>query len=1071
MGPQLASAQRLEEFQRQHRLGLVTLLFTDIVGSTQLKQQHGDQAAVRLIQEHHQALRDLLKMFLQAEEIETAGDSFLLVFARPSDAAKFALGWQTRLRELTRMAGIPLTDRIGIHVGEVFIQQNEEQARLFGAQVDICARVMSLAQGDQILLTRFAFDSARAVLKGEEIAGVGPLAWMNHGPYLLKGVEEPVEICEVGEAGLAVLKAPPNSDKAHRHISSDAEPVLGWRPALDQAVPNTKWTLEKKLGEGGFGEVWLGRHETLKEKRVFKFCFRADRVRSLKREVTLFRVLKERVGHHPNIVGIQEVFFDEPPFYIVMDYADGQDLRAWCETQGGVDKVPLSVRLEIVAQVADALQAAHEAGVIHRDVKPSNILVSLEPLSYTSSLTLSPGPDATSETCNRQSVGERNVVDGISVKLTDFGIGQVVSQEALAGMTQMGFTQTMLSPGSSSHTGTQLYMAPELIAGKPASSRSDIYSLGVVLHQLLVGDFGHPVTTDWAKRILDPLLREDLQKCFAGNPEERYVDVARLANDLRALDKRRGELAAQEKAAARGRIVRRTAVTFGVVAAVFFLALYAFKQGGGGGKELPLVRLAVLPLENLSGEVAQQYFADEVTDDLIGKLGQIRAVQVITRATTMKCQTNSVPEIARQLKVNALVKGTLKREQDRVRIEVRLFNGRTEGHLWKTNYERDVRDLFDLQDAIALGIASKLKVKVDPEERARLTKPHPVVPEALDLYYQGKARDGAGGDFAGDANNLEAIRLLDRVVKKVDKNFAPAWAALAGAYITRLFAIEPQNSKRWADMARDALLEALQLDPDLALAHESLGRLYWSQARDFDEKAQNELSRALQLNPSAVGALQWIGWVYNHTGFFDQALAKAETAITLDPRSTGLLLNTACSHLWKGEYEESLFLWPKIDPKVNPYIVGSHWAWALLALGETTKARATIEAFLEKHPEDSPGELTAMKAILLAADGKEADAVALIQMVEKKTELYFGETHHTTYFIACVYARLKNPPQAVRWLKQTAQTGFPCYALFASDPNLANLRTNPEFLSFLKGQETDWLRRSNLWFKSETAVK
>src|SRR5437868_13548293 len=196
--------------------------------------------------------------------------------------------------------------------------------------------------------------------------------------------------------------------------------------------------------------------------------------------------MKEKVGSHPNIVGIQEVYFDEPPYYIVMDYAEGQDLRAWCEAQGGVDKVPLATRLEIVAQVADALEAAHAAGVIHRDVKPSNIFVS-QPSAINSQLT---------------------------AKLTDFGIGQVVSQESLAGMTRMGFTQTMVGPGSSSHTGTQLYMAPELMAGQPASNRSDIYSLGVVLYQLVIGDFARPLTTDWVKQISDPLLRSDLEKCF-----------------------------------------------------------------------------------------------------------------------------------------------------------------------------------------------------------------------------------------------------------------------------------------------------------------------------------------------------------------------------------------------------------------------------------------------------------------------------------------------------------------------------------------------------------------------------
>ena len=235
---------------------------------------------------------------------------------------------------------------------------------------------MSLAEGNQILLTRSAFDNARQVLKGQDIEGVEILSWLNHGPYLLKGVEEPLEICEVGEADQGFMKPPPDSEKVHRYVALDTDPVLGWRPALGQAVPGTSWVLEEKLGEGGFGEVWLGRNTTTKEQRVFKFCFRADRVRTLKREVTLFRLLKERIGEHPNIVRLHDVFFEEPPYYVVMDYVTGRDLKTWFEAQGGISRIPLETRLEQVAQVADALQGAHDAGVIHRDVKPSNILVS-----------------------------------------------------------------------------------------------------------------------------------------------------------------------------------------------------------------------------------------------------------------------------------------------------------------------------------------------------------------------------------------------------------------------------------------------------------------------------------------------------------------------------------------------------------------------------------------------------------------------------------------------------------------------------------------------------------------------
>ena len=230
--------------------------------------------------------------------------------------------------------------RAGLRFEKLFwIEEHESTGiaqDLYGLHVDTCARVQSLGQADQILLTRFPFDSARQALKGEELHGIEALSWLNHGPYRMKGVEEPLEICEVGEEGKARLRQPPDSEKAHRFMSADSEPVLGWRPAIDQVVPGTGWVLEKKLGEGGFAEVWLGRDKRLKTERVFKFCFRADRVRSLKREATLFGLLKERVGEHPNIVAIESVYFDEPPpYYILMQHVAGQDLASWCEARVG----------------------------------------------------------------------------------------------------------------------------------------------------------------------------------------------------------------------------------------------------------------------------------------------------------------------------------------------------------------------------------------------------------------------------------------------------------------------------------------------------------------------------------------------------------------------------------------------------------------------------------------------------------------------------------------------------------------------------------------------------------------
>ncbi|MBI4664543.1 MAG: protein kinase [Verrucomicrobia bacterium] len=563
----LQQRAKVEAFQRKHRVGLLTLLFTDLVGSTKLKQDLGDHAAVSLIQRHHALVREILSQFNEGEEIDTAGDSFFIVFAKPSDAVRFSLMLQARLRVLAKETPRALLDRIGVHIGEVVIEEQAEGKLkdLYGLQVDVCARVMSLAEGDQILLTRSTFDNARQVLKGQDIEGVGSLSWLNHGPYLLKGVEEPLEMCEVGEVGEAVLKPPPDSEKVHRFVSPDAEPVLGWRPAIEQAVPGTEWVLEEKLGEGGFGEVWLGRHRKLKEQRVFKFCFRADRVRALKREVTLFRLLKDRIGEHPNIVRLLDVFFDEPPFYIVSEYVAGKDLKTWCESQGGAKKIPMETKLEIIAQAADALQAAHDAGVIHRDVKPGNILVESRATSVEDASGHAAGAGADEGGVKMDSkhstLGSRPST--LSVKLTDFGIGQVISEEYLSGVTRAGFTMTMI--GGSSPTGTQIYMAPEVVAGKLATIRSDIYSLGVVLYQCLVGDFARPLASDWAKDVHDPLLREDLESCFAGNPADRFASAGQLATNLRSIEKRRAEKAAIERATRRKRILRQTALVTAIL--------------------------------------------------------------------------------------------------------------------------------------------------------------------------------------------------------------------------------------------------------------------------------------------------------------------------------------------------------------------------------------------------------------------------------------------------------------------------------------------------------------------------
>lgn len=229
-------------------------------------------------------------------------------------------------------------------------------------------------------MTRAAFDEGRQFVSDRSAAVpelVPPgLLWLAHGRYLFKGCDEPMEVFEVGVKKISVLRVPGDSEKARRAVPADEENTLGWRPAVGLAIPARRgWRLESKLGAGGFGEVWLAWQERTKERRVFKFCFDSDRLRSFKRELTMFRLLREALGEREDFARIYEVQVEAPPFYIESEYLPAGSFAQWAEEQGGIGNVDRRIRLELLARAAHAVAAAHSLGIIHKDIKPSNILI------------------------------------------------------------------------------------------------------------------------------------------------------------------------------------------------------------------------------------------------------------------------------------------------------------------------------------------------------------------------------------------------------------------------------------------------------------------------------------------------------------------------------------------------------------------------------------------------------------------------------------------------------------------------------------------------------------------------
>lgn len=525
-----------------------TLLLTDLVDSTKLVESLGDQRAAELFARHDRLARDLLPRFKGLEIDKT--DGFLLLFERPFDAVGYALAYHRALVELSHelsgpAAEVRLAARAGIHLGEVMLRRNrpDDVARgakpleVEGIAKPMAARFMSLAGARQTLLTRSAFDLARRSALDEERWDES-LTWLAHGEYLLKGVDDPVEVFEVGIEGFAPLLPPADSEKVKRAVSLSDELVLGWRPAAGQAIPQRpNWLLEERLGEVDFGEVWRAGHES-GDKRVFKFCFEASRLRALKREVTLFRLLREALGHRDDIAGVLDWNFDSAPYFLEAEHTGAGNLKAWAKERGSLAAVPLETRLELVAQVADALAAAHSVGVLHKDVEPGKILVT-------------------------------QTGDGRPrAMLTDFGLSTLVDTTHLDahGLGSKELTDSLAEDLTAS--GSRRYLAPELLEGKPASVQADLYSLGVLLYQMVAGDFSRALAPGWRREVSDELLAEDIAALVDGSPQRRPASAGPVAERLRGLERRRAERSAGARARRRRRRLRLGAMAGGVALAV-----------------------------------------------------------------------------------------------------------------------------------------------------------------------------------------------------------------------------------------------------------------------------------------------------------------------------------------------------------------------------------------------------------------------------------------------------------------------------------------------------------------------
>jgi TolB-like protein/DNA-binding winged helix-turn-helix (wHTH) protein/Flp pilus assembly protein TadD len=497
------------------------------------------------------------------------------------------------------------------------------------------------------------------------------------------------------------------------------------------------------------------------------------------------------------------------------------------------------------------------------------------------------------------------------------------------------------------------------------------------------------------------------------------------------------------------------------VSAVLLIGIVALWFGRerffGGNEASPIRSLAVLPMANLSGDPSQDYFAEGMTETLISGLAKVGSLRVISRTSVMsyKGGQKQIPDIARELDVDAVVEGSVQRFGDRVKIDVKLVDARNDHYIWSESYDRQISDILALQNEIARTVTQAIQLKLTPQEETRLASAKPIDPVAYDYLLRGRYYF----DHQTKTDNQKAIEMFEQAVS-ADPNFAAAHAALAQACVWRFFLFTP-DEKRWEEKAFVSVEKALSLDPDLAEAHLARGRLLWTPSNHFPhDKAIEEYRQALDLNPNLDEARNQLAVVYSHVGLLEESLDELHKAVAINPSNTVARYRIGETLLFSGKYAEALDAFRNVPREANPSLIGHQTAWALIHLNKNAEAAATLDQFLKDYPDDNGGLFTSVQAVLAALEGNRSEAEAKIQIAIEKGRGY-GHFHHSAFHIACAYALMNDPGKAIDWLKTVADGGFACYPMFEHDPLLENVRKDPRFNELISDLKSKWGRYSS----------
>jgi TolB-like protein len=728
------------------------------------------------------------------------------------------------------------------------------------------------------------------------------------------------------------------------------------------------YQVESKLGEGGMGEVFRAVDTRLGRGVAIKVVDQRFIAR-FEREARAISSL-----NHPHICTL----YDIGPNYLVMELLEGETMAARLKS----GPIEADEALRYAAQIASALAAAHEHGIVHRDLKPGNIMLTKA-----------------------------------GAKVLDFGLATWEGDDSLTGSRMV--------------MGTPAYMAPEQREGKPADARTDIYSFGRVLYEMLTGV--RPASP--RKPVSSKRLEGIVSRCLEIDPASRWQSAAELERELGGVT-----------AKAPWRWISVTAVLALVAAAVLIgVAILAWRQSAAS---VEIHSLAILGLENRSGDPNQDYFSDGLTNALAAGLARLNGLRVISPGATLSYRGRKKPlqEIGKELNADVLLDGTVSRAGNRVEIRTRLFSARSGRDLWSHTYDSVVSDLPASQNQIERDIAAQ--VHASAPDRARLIDTRKLDPRAYDLYL--RASYHISRFTAQDTD--QAIGLYEQAVS-IAPDFAPLQANLASAYATKSFSFAPDD-RQSEERAFAAIEKAFALDPDSAEAHLARGQLLWRPSHGFPHRAAlAEFRLAAAARPNLEEAWGEIASVLIHVGHLDEALVELRKADALNPGQTKSSGRAFEVYLFQGKPQLSLAPQQRAT-KVIP-IEEFNRTWALIDLGRFEEATRSIRTGFEDSKAGAIQLKHAVSALLAARQGNRRTAESEIRAALTEPQ-GLGQFHHVTFMIACAYSVMGDVERAEEFMERTAVEGFPCFTLFEVEPSLEHWRATPKGHEFLVNLRREW---------------